>query len=167
MKLLIHDLSEKEFCDCLPEIGKDITVIGGSTEIRKCIGCFSCWLKTPASCVIKDKYQNIGQLISRCDEIIIFSECLYGGFSPFVKNVLDRSISYLLPYMEVRGGEMHHKIRYNHQVKFKVIFYGENITQEEKATAIRLISANGLNFNTRENSVDFYQKVNKIKGMVL
>ena len=91
-----------------------ITVIGGNAEIRKYIGCFGCWLKTQDVCVIKDEYQNILTIIISSHREIICSECIYGGLSPFIKNVLDRSISYLLPYMEVRGGEMHHKSRYNH-----------------------------------------------------
>ncbi|WP_407654270.1 MULTISPECIES: hypothetical protein [Caproicibacterium] len=35
--------------------------------------------------------------LSQCDELILISKCCYGGFSPFVKNVLDRSIPYIHP----------------------------------------------------------------------
>ena len=57
---------------------------------------------------------------------------------------------------------MHHKNRYNNVFKHQVIFYGENITDQEKATAEKLVIANGINFNTRETSVHFIYNLSEL-----
>lgn len=167
MKLLVHDLNEQEFGDLLPSNREDIIIISNDQRIHPCIGCFGCWIKTPIACVIKDRYQNIGKLISQCEELILISKCCYGGFSPFVKNVLDRSIAYIHPYFTLRGGEMHHKNRYEEQFKLTVRFYGKDITAEEKNTAVKLVPANGLNLNVKEHAVYFYDNIEEMRGKLI
>lgn len=167
MKILVHDLNEQEFGNLMPQIGEEITVISNTHKIHSCIGCFDCWLKTPTACVIKDNYRGIGKLMSQCDEMILISKCFYGGYSPFVKNVLDRSIAYIHPYFTLRNGEMHHKSRYSDQIKLTVHFYGNDITPEERNTAIKLVPANGLNLNVKEHSVHFYDNLEEMRGEVL
>jgi multimeric flavodoxin WrbA len=167
MKILIHDLNENDFNLKFHVIGKDITVISNNNEIHNCIGCFGCWVKTPAACVIRDKYGDMGELYSKCDEVIIISNCCYGGFSPFVKNVMDRSISFVLPYFTYRNGEMHHKNRYNKRYKLKVCFYGDNIIEEEMDTAKKLVMANSINMNCIKHEVSFYNSIQEMEGEIL
>lgn len=109
MKLFIHDLKSEDFKEIFPNISNDTIVISDNGDIHHCIGCFGCWVKTPGVCVIGDKYGNMGEYLSKAEEIIIISKCCYGGFSPFVKCILDRSISYVHPYFVIKNGEMHHK----------------------------------------------------------
>jgi hypothetical protein len=113
--------------------------------------------------VIHDKYEDMGENLSKCDEVIIISKCFYGGYSPFVKNVLDRSISYIHPYFTFRNGEMHHRRRYDNHFKLKVYFYGENITDQEKQTAEKLIQANAINLDCSAEKVTFVQDIAEIK----
>lgn len=167
MKILIHDLTAQEFGSLYPQLNEDITVIQNDAEIHNCIGCFGCWIKTPASCIIKDSYKDMGKLISQSEELIIISRCYYGGYSPYVKNVLDRSISFMLPYFDIRNGEMHHKSRYSKKIKFTVCFYGEDITNDEKQTASEIVTANSMNLNLKESSVKFYRDYNDMKGEIL
>lgn len=149
MKVLIHDLTQNELNTLLPKISNDIKIISNDGTIEKCIGCFSCWIKTPCRCILKDNYRNLGSLYSKCDEIIILTRCCYGCYSPFIKNVLDRSINYILPYFTMRNNEMHHTSRYKNKFKLSVYAYGENITDEEKETMKELVTANVINFNAR------------------
>lgn len=167
MRLLIHDLKEDELISVFKEIADDIITISNNGSIKKCIGCFNCWIKTPATCIIKDNYQHMGKMISQSEEIIIITKCTYGGYSPFVKNVMDRSISYIHPYFTIRNGEMHHKIRYAEQVNLSVHFYGENVTKEEKDTARKLVKGNALNFNIKNYTINFYKNIDEIRGDIL
>ena len=157
MKLIIHDLKEEDFSKLFPSLEKDIVVVSNDAPIQNCIGCFGCWIRTPATCVIRDAYGDMGGLVSKCDELHIVSECLYGGFSGFIKNVLDRSISFVHPYFVIRNGEMHHRPRYNRRFELKVWFYGEDITAAEEATAKKLVKVNAINLNTLDNSVSFFK----------
>ncbi len=105
MNILIHDLSNEKFQSLFPETYKDVYIISDTGKIRPCIGCFGCWIKTPGKCVLKDGYDNMGELLSKTENVTIISRCFYGCYSPFVKNVLDRSIPWLLPFFKKRNNE--------------------------------------------------------------
>ena len=167
MKLIIHDLKEKAFQELFPELLGDIKVIADDTTIKPCIGCFGCWVKTPGMCIIKDGYSHMGEYLSRSDEVILISRCTYGGFSPFVKNVLDRSISYIHPYFEIRNGEMHHKHRYDHHFNLKVWFYGQDISDLEKKTAEGIVKSNSINMNCKLKDITFVQDSRIIQECIL
>lgn len=164
MRLLIHDLEKADVKNHIGSFSEDVMVIDNTKQINNCIGCFGCWIKTPASCVIKDSFMDMGKLIAKSDEIIILSRCVFGGYSPFIKNVLDRSISYVLPYFTMRRGEMHHKSRYLKQGKLSVYFYGEDITDEERQTAQNLVAANALNLNMISKNCIISKSLNDLKG---
>lgn len=118
MDILIHDVNDQESKRVFHDISKNAHIISDTGSIKNCVGCFGCWIKTPGKCVIKDGYENLGEIFSRADNIIVVSECFYGGYSPFVKNILDRSISYLLPFFKIWNNEMHHQKRYKNNFKF-------------------------------------------------
>ncbi len=151
-----------------PQIDDGDVVISENSAIRNCIGCFGCWIKTPGKCVLKDGYDNMGHIFSQADNVIIISRCCYGGYSPFVKNVLDRSISFLLPFFQTKNNETHHKKRYKNTFKFIVHFYGENITSQETDIAHSLIKANAVNLHANDSKVFFYHSFDEIaKGVQL
>lgn len=157
MKLLIHDL-DKENANERIQIDNNTVVIGDDGQIKQCIGCFGCWVKTPGSCVLKDEYCNMAKKLASCDEIQIISRCTYGCYSPFIRNILDRSLPYLLPYFTNINGTMHHKPRYKgHKLSVSVYFYGENISENERQTATELVKANAVNMYAEVKNITFTQ----------
>lgn len=167
MRVIIHDLCEQEFAAFNLGPDTNTTVISDNGKIHNCIGCFGCWVKSPGTCVLKDGYQNMGELLSKCDELIIISKCIYGSYSPFVRNVLDRSISYLLPYFVTKKGETHHQKRYDHNFSLAVHFYGSDITPAEKTASEALVKANSVNLYSTGNKVYYYIDPQKIKEGLL
>ena len=133
MKLIIHDLPQDAAAELFGKM-TDTHIISDDRTIRNCVGCFGCWIKTPGQCIIRDAYGDMGRLLSRCDELLIVSRCIYGSYSPFVKSVLDRSISYMHPDFVRRNGEMHHRRRYRNRFLMKVTFYGGDINDAERET---------------------------------
>ncbi len=166
MKLLIHDLDEGDFKALLPETTGSMKVVSDDATIHSCVGCFGCWVKTPGACVIRDSYGDMGAWLARCDELMIISQCFYGGFSPFVKNVLDRSISYLHPYFVTRNGEMHHKRRYDNRLGLRVWFYGEELTGAERQTAEKLVRGNAVNLDCGVLEIRFAQGLEDMKRWI-
>lgn len=152
MRVILHDLSIEEKGAYLADQLRDTDKIIERKEKDPlpCMGCFGCWVKTPGTCVIKDGYENTGAYLGNAEEYIIISKCSYGEFSPFVKKVIDRGISYCHPYFVKRSGECHHKMRYSNSLKIKVIFYGDDLTNKEikcmearaKAMAVNLGTTN-------------------------
>lgn len=162
MNLIIHDLSKEQWEALAFPLKEETKIIDNSGKIKKCMGCFGCWLKTPGRCVIPDEYQRMGELAAKAEELTIISKCSFGSYSSFVKNVLDRSISYVLPFFEIREGEMHHRKRYDNQFLMRVIFFGSDITEEEKETAKELVKANAVNLHGKVKEVLFVESAEKI-----
>ncbi|MEE1085918.1 MAG: NAD(P)H-dependent oxidoreductase [Schaedlerella sp.] len=168
MKLIIHDLMSDQV-DSFNNFSLSETntiIIDSSIQNHFCTGCFGCWLKTPGRCVIKDTYQSMGENLSRSDELLIISKATFGSYSSSVKNVLDRSISYVQPFFVIRKGEMHHKERYHKNLKISAIFYGADITEKEKETSRNLVAANALNLNGTVGSVRFVDTVERIREVL-
>jgi multimeric flavodoxin WrbA len=154
MKLLIHDLNEKEW----NKVASDYDgweVISDNGSIRPCAGCFGCWLKTPGRCVIKDGYERMGELLHKADELVVMTRYTYGGFSSFVKNVFDRSIGYILPFFRIYKGEMHHQLRYSESKIVTYIFRGKELSEEDKAKARKYAEAVSTNFNAQIKEIRF------------
>ena len=152
MKIIIHDLEELK-------LDGNYKIIN-ERNIKNCIGCFNCWTKTPMKCIHNDICQNIGKDISNCEELIIISKCIYGSYSSKVKKVLERCISSVYPFFEIRKGEIHHKLR-NNRLKLTVYFYGD-ISHEDKTLAIKLVNSNCKNFGIDNSNLKFYKKVEEI-----
>lgn len=162
MKVIITDIEDFS----LPVEG-EYKLIQPTASIHNCVGCFGCWVKTPGQCVIRDEYGDMGRLLGHCSELVLVSRCVYGSTSPFVKTVLDRSISYIHPDFVVRQGELHHKRRYDNVFTLSAHFYGEDITEQEKATARRLMKANTVNYDNKLGQVCFYRSVEEMEGVLL
>ena len=162
MKLLIHDLNNAQFQCISPEALKDAYIISDTGTIQHCIGGFGCWIKTPGKCVLKDGYEHMGELLSKSAGVTIISRCFYGCYSPFVKNVLDRSIPWLLPFFKTINRETHHKRRYQNSFQLTVHFYGEKITKEERETAQNLVKANCTNFYVKNYEISFSNSLEEL-----
>ena len=162
MKLIITDLENFNI-----PIKGEYKIIKPQGDIRHCIGCFGCWVKTPGQCVIHDGYENTGADMGKCSELILISKCCYGSVSPFVKNVQDRAISYIHPDFVIRKGEMHHKRRYKNVISLSAYFYGEKITDAEKETAKNILQANADNYDGLVKDVCFYNTIEELEDINL
>ena len=100
----------------------------------------------------------MGYLIHHADEVIVISRYTYGGFSGSVKNVFDRCLAYVLPQFEIVKGESHHQKRYDETKPFTFIFYGHDISEEEKKNAERYVNAVCTNMRSTVKEVIFWQR---------
>lgn len=162
-RLIIYDVPS-EFIEQFTNPKEDILVNANQID-RYCMGCFGCWLKTPGTCIIKDGFENMGKKLSEVSEFILISKATFGCYSSAVKNVLDRSISYVLPFFEIRNGEMHHGERYHNALKISAVFYG-CLNEREKRTAESLVKANAVNLNAELGKVHFVESLEAV-GEVL
>ena len=91
-------------------------------EIKYCLGCVACWVKTPGQCVHND---DMGRLIDSfmCSDISIFATPIHiDNVSGILKNFIDRLILTRMPYFEIHtDGESRHLNRYEQQPKIMMI----------------------------------------------
>lgn len=166
MRVVVHDLSKEKFEQISNLFSSDDRIYSVKDTPKSCMGCFGCWLKTPGQCVLKDDYQKIGEECAKASEMIMISECIYGGYGPEVKSVVDRSISFLMPFFVTKKNETHHLQRYEHTFPLQVFFYGKNLSIEEKETAKSIIKANQKNFYFSKYSVSFSNSFEELKENV-
>ena len=163
MRTIIHDLKENDLKKM--KFQKDDKLISALECKKNCIGCFSCWIKQPKKCALKDEFSNIVDYLKNSDELIIISESRYGCYSASTKKVFERCIGYVLPYFTIRNNEIHHESRYDEKIKLSTYFYG-NISDEDKKCLEELVKANYINLNAKEYRVTCVQKLKEIEKCI-
>lgn len=161
MKTIIHDFG-KEHSERLLAAADRVVCADG--RYAPCRGCFKCWTKHPAACEMKDALYRVCRVLGESDDLTVITENLYGGCSPAVKNLLDRSIGSSTPLSTYRGGQMHHTLRYGKRNSLRFIVYGD-ITEAEKRTWRLTAGRNAVNMGFREHSVSFCADAEEAGGM--
>ncbi len=151
MKILIHDLEDN---DVEQFVNMSDQVIRADGKYAPCKGCFKCWTKHPVSCDFKDSLYEMCRILGQADDLMIITENCYGGYSPNIKRLLDRSIGISTPMSTYRGGLMHHTLRYGKHHKFHVFVYGQ-ISEKEKETWKHMVKANSINNGYEQYEVEF------------
>lgn len=163
MRTIIHDLEENSLCELSFKTTDNL--ISANKCNHSCVGCFSCWIKHPKKCVIKDNYSDIVDLISKSNELMIISKCRYGCYDNKVKRVFERCIGYVLPYFTVRNGEIHHKCRYKQRIKLTVCLYG-NISADDRICVEKLVEANAINLNVSKYEIKYLSNIEELKKCI-
>lgn len=101
-------------------------------SINACIGCWSCWLKTPGRCAMKDKMAESYSDYINSDTVILLMDTAQGFINHNAKAFLDRTIPHYHPYIKIVDGECHHVTRYKRYPD--MVFYFDNIglTKQEE-----------------------------------
>ncbi len=92
-RLILYDFGPEERPAEGP-VGEDV-YFPAQPLVQRCLGCFGCWVKTPGRCVLQDRASVLPELLKHCDEWIILSPIVYGGYSVCVKAAIERCLGYL------------------------------------------------------------------------
>ena len=103
-------------------------------ELKYCVGCFGCWVKTPGQCVRKDSMEEINRTAMNSDVVIYLTPVVFGQYSANMKSALDRWIPNILPFFIVRpDGSTMHPARYAQNPRIVMIAYGDGLTAQDAA----------------------------------
>lgn len=91
-------------------------------EIKPCLSCFTCWVKTPGKCIIKDDMKDLLSKFMSSD-IVVFATPIYvDNITGIMKIFIDRLIPLIDPHYEKdEVGECRHTKRFEKYPKFVVI----------------------------------------------
>ncbi len=103
----------------------------GSAAIKACIGCWSCWLKTPGKCVHKDAMAESCSDYVNSDKVILLMDTAQGFINHCAKAFIDRTIPHYHPYIEIVDGECHHKARYERYPELHFYYDDQDLNQAE------------------------------------
>ena len=80
-------------------------------NVNPCIGCFSCWTKTPGKCIHKDDVEELLSTLAETDLLILATPVYVDGMTGPLKTLLDRFIPLIKGRVELRDGHMRHVSR--------------------------------------------------------
>jgi len=83
-------------------------------SFHDCIGCYSCWLKTPGICCFQDGMEEILKEYLAADTVVFASPIIMGFISASLKCVNDRMLPVMHPFLQPREDRMSHFLRYSH-----------------------------------------------------
>ena len=97
------------------------TLSVSTLDIKPCLGCFSCWSKTPGKCCIHDDMRVVIEKILWADVIIWSFPLYYFGLPGQLKNLIDRQLPMSLPFMSTETESGGHPSRYDMSGKRTVV----------------------------------------------
>ncbi len=106
-------------------------------SLRYCVGCWTCWWKTPGLCAMKDDMAGLYPKMVGADLIVWASPLVLGTVSALTKKAQDRFVPLAHPYIELVGGECHHRHRYAHNADVGVIVGPTSADDERDLTIVR------------------------------
>lgn len=93
----------------------------GSLNLKPCLGCFSCWSKTPGECCIHDDMQGVINKILWADVVVWSFPLYYFGLPGQLKTLIDRQLPMSLPFMCTETESGGHPSRYDMSGKSTVV----------------------------------------------
>lgn len=100
------------------------------TEVKDCLGCWNCWLKTPGRCAHTD-LDDFYTAFVNADEVVFFTAVSRGFVSGNMKTLFDRLIPHYLPYIGYDTGESRHFPRYEKYPRV-VVYYQDDFSSEQE-----------------------------------
>ncbi len=133
---VIIDLRKRQLGSPLQEIkeflGEDTKVVSLAEEIRPCIGCWSCWLKTPGECVFNDVMTKVYADYVNSSRVVLLFDTSQGFVNYQMKAFFDRTIPHYHPYIEIVDGECHHLARYDEYPELYFYYDGKQLSDSEE-----------------------------------
>ncbi len=84
----------------------------GRKEIKRCIGCFSCYARTPGICVHQDDMPALVERVRSADMMVLATPLYIDGMTSLAKSFIDRLVVFLDPHFTVDGQGLVHPMRW-------------------------------------------------------
>jgi multimeric flavodoxin WrbA/putative sterol carrier protein len=112
----------KEFLKGAQAEGADTeTIYFKEKDIHPCVGCYTCWSKTPGVCVFKDDMPGLLEKVKGCD-ILVYATPLYNyNMTSLMKAFQERLLPLLDPHLIKTGKTYRHPQRYETNRKMVLI----------------------------------------------
>jgi multimeric flavodoxin WrbA len=100
------------FLEGMSEAGAEVEVLYVyDLQVKPCLGCFACWVKTPGQCAQKDDVAVVLARLAAADVVVLATPVYVDGMTGPMKTLLDRFIPLIEPFFEIRGDHCRHARR--------------------------------------------------------
>lgn len=126
-------------------------------DIAPCLGCFSCWMRTPGECIQKRGGAAVTRAVINSDLVVFFTPVRYGGYGSVLKIAVDHLIPNISPNFARINGETHHQKRYERYPDMLVVGVlpaglPPGLAAQQEASFVELARRNALNFYPRRQA---------------
>ena len=119
-------------------------------NLRYCVGCFGCWVKTPGQCVARDASLEMDRAVIQSDFTLWAAPLIMGFPSALLKMAMDKHIPLIHPYMVVDQMEAHHAKRYDRYPRLGLLVEKEVSTDARDLQIVsEMYCRTALNLKTR------------------
>ncbi|MBU3915504.1 flavodoxin family protein, partial [bacterium] len=97
------------------EEGAEVEIVNiFKKKINYCIGCFTCWTKTPGKCVHRDDMSNeLFPKFMASDLCVMATPLFHFTVNANLKTFIERTLPFVQPFFEKRDGVTHHPLRWD------------------------------------------------------
>ena len=100
------------FLDGIREAGAEVEVFyTKKMKINPCQGDLACWFKTPGKCSQTDDMEILLPKLAEAEIWVVATPVYVDGVSGPLKNLVDRLLPLVYPFVEPREGHSRHPIR--------------------------------------------------------
>lgn len=98
------------------EAGADVEVVDlRKKTVKNCIGCFTCWTKTPGVCIHKDDMANeVYPKWLESDLVVCATPLYHFTVNATMKAFIERTLPVLQPFFAQHEGMTYHPLRHRH-----------------------------------------------------
>jgi multimeric flavodoxin WrbA len=96
------------------EAGAEVEVVQlRKKKVKNCIGCYTCWTKTPGVCIHKDDMTHELYPKFIASDLVVYGTPLYHfTLNATMKAFIERTLPILEPFLKQENGKTHHPQRY-------------------------------------------------------
>jgi len=98
------------------EAGAEVECVDIRTKkVKHCAGCFTCWTKTPGTCIHKDDMsRELFPKFLESDLVVYASPLYHFTVNAEMKALIERTLPILEPFFRQHNGQTHHPLRNKH-----------------------------------------------------
>jgi len=132
----------------MEEAGAQVEVVHLRTKtVKNCIGCYTCWTKTPGRCIHRDDMAD--ELFPKfldADIAVLATPLYHFTMNAAMKAFIERTLPVLEPYLRHKGQTTHHPLRGKHpaMVVLSVAGFPEMSVFDHLSSHLRFMYGRGL-----------------------
>lgn len=80
-------------------------------HVERCVGCFTCYARTPGVCVHRDEMPALVERMRACDAFVLGTPVYIEGMTTLAKTFMDRLVTTMDPHLIEVDGRVTHALR--------------------------------------------------------
>jgi putative sterol carrier protein/putative NADPH-quinone reductase len=98
------------------EAGAEVEVVAlREKKVKNCIGCYTCWTKTPGVCIQKDDMTHeLYPKLLQADLVVYATPLYHFTVNATMKTFIERTLPVIEPFFETQGEQTWHPLRHPH-----------------------------------------------------